>query len=125
MNFWSFLKVFFLSVKTILSYLEYQKTIFLAFLAINYTLEKFILFERKHGLTPLQNFDVLDFFGVESFLFYPEYQKSIFSLLIFPKTQVTKNLIFCKKHGVNPLEITIFLDFWKLHFVSPKSIFFY
>ena len=124
MNFWSFLKVFFLSVKTILSYLEYQKTIFLAFLAINYTLEKFILFERKHGLTPLQNFDVLDFFGVESFLFYPEYQKSIFSLLIFPKTQVTKNSIFWQKAWSKPFANNNFSGFLEISFCQSKEHFF-
>lgn len=51
-----FLKVFFLSVKTILSYLEYQKTIFLAFLPINYALEKVYFVWEKAWTNPFAKF---------------------------------------------------------------------
>ena len=60
----TFLEVYFWGLKSIPFCLEYQK-LFLSvfFLLKKKTFEKKVdFFEKNHGLTPLQNFDFLDFF---------------------------------------------------------------
>lgn len=119
-----FLKVFFLSVKTILSYLEYQKTIFLAFLPINYTLEKVYFVWKKAWTNPFAKFRRFRLFWCWELSFLSRISKSIFSLLIFPKTHVRKSSIFWQKAWSKPFANNDFSGFLEISFCQSKEHFF-
>ena len=69
--------------------------------------EKVWCLDKHHGLSPLDNVDVLHvlkiyFSGLKIILFSPEYQKTTFSNLISLKTQIRNNSIFGQNHGLSP-----------------------
>ena len=108
----TFLEVYFWGLKSILFYLEYQK-LFLSvfFFANKKTYEKKVdFFGKNHGLTPLHNFDFLDFFRTlvvwskkHCFLF--KISKNVFSWLSLSKRKnMKKRSIFWKKARTNPFE---------------------
>ena len=92
-----FLKVFFLSVKTILSYLEYQKTIFLAFLAINYTLEKVYFVWEKAWTNPFAKFRRFRLFWCWELSFLSRISKIDLLSLDFPKNSSDEKFDFLTK----------------------------
>ena len=72
-DFWTFLKLRFFSLKTILFYPEYQETVFSDLICPKKpVIKKIRFFHKNHGLTPFKNFDFFDF----TFLVY----KSFFPL---------------------------------------------
>ena len=71
----------------------YKKCFFLAFFAQNNILGKRPFFKKNHGLTRLQNVDLLKFFRTsllwsKSILLYPEYQKMFLSGFFLLKKNV-------------------------------------
>ena len=72
---------------------------FSAYFAQKQTMEKILIFDQNHGLTPLQKFEFCHcfenkFYVKESFLFYLEYQQTTFIGLFCPKTNYGKNTNF-------------------------------
>ena len=65
-------------------------------------IKSLIFFYESHGLTPLENFDFVDFFktsfsGLESILISPEYHNTILSGLFCPKNTDDKKFDFLTK----------------------------
>ena len=99
---------------------------FCFFFANKKTYEKKVdFFGKNHGLTPLHNFDFLDFFRTlvvwskkHCFLF--KISKNVFSWLSLSKRKnMKKRSIFWKKARTNPFEKSRFFKlFLKLHFKS-------
>ena len=123
---WNFTLI---GLESILFYPEYPKTMFSGLICPKNTHGKKVLFfDKNHGLTPLENFDFLDFFNTLLFFsqnhsfFYPEYQKTFFSGLI----RIVRNSMFWKKPWNNPSgKFRFFWIFLKLFFSGQKSTLFH
>ena len=119
-----FLKVFFLSVKTILSYLEYQKTIFLAFLPINYALEKVYFVWEKAWTNPFAKFRRFRLFWCWELSFLSRISKIDLLSLDFPKNSSDKKCDFLQKAWSKPFGNNNFSGFLEISFCQSKEHFF-
>ena len=119
-----FLKVFFLSVKTILSYLEYQKTIFLAFLPINYALEKVYFVWEKAWTNPFAKFRRFRLFWCWELSFLSRISNIDLLSLDFPKNSSDKKFYFLQKAWSKPFGNNNFSGFLEISFCQSKEHFF-
>ena len=92
--------------KSILFYPKYKKN-GPFWLCPKNTLDKiFDFFDKNHGLTPLKNYDFLDFFKPSLFwsknhLYCPQYPKTIFSRANLQNKHPSWNIrLFDKNHGL-------------------------
>ena len=129
-----FLKVFFLSVKAILFYLEYPKTIFCCLILKKNTLEKVRVFDEKHGPTHFGRFwffglflKVFFNFKCKNHYFLFEISENDLLLLDFKKkNHQKKSSSFWRKAWTNPFgKFWFFGLFLKVSFFIVKTILFY
>ena len=105
--FLTLLELHFSGLKSMLFYSKYQKMLLSGFLCSKEHIGKGRLFEKNHGLTPLQNVDFFDFFRTslcrskkQSFL--SRVSKNVsFRLFLVKKKRIRKRSNFDKNHG-NP-----------------------
>ena len=130
--FLTFLKHRFSGVNSILFYPEHKKTtLFLLNLSKKWPWENIQIFEKKHGLTPLENFDFSDFLKIS--LFWSKKhslpsrisKKNLFWLNLPKKYQWENIRFFHKNHGLTPLENVDFSDFLKISLFWSKNILFH
>ena len=99
-----------------------SKQYFSAYFGHKPSMEKILIFDQNHGLTPLQKFQFFftflkrNFNVKESLLFYLEYQQTIFCRLILPKNKVWKTFQFLIK-TVDFANTRIFDTFLKIIFI--------
>ena len=93
--------------------------------------EKVWFLNKNHGLSPLENVDVLHFLKLQfsrlkTILFHPEILKNnIFWLDYSKKTQIKKFRFLDKNHELSPQKMSISFNFIKLKFSCLKFIPFY
>ena len=130
--FLTFLKHRFSGVNSILFYPEHKKTtLFLLNLSKKWPWENIQIFEKKHGPTPLENFDFSDFLKIS--LFWSKKhslpstisKKNLFWLNLPKKYQWENIRFFHKNHGLTLSQISFFLTFLKHRFSGVNSILFY
>ena len=129
--FWSFLELFFCGLKTILFYPEYQKMFLSCFFCSKKKhMRKSSIFDKNHGLNPLQSVDVFDFFRTSLFRskkhsLLSRISKNVsFWLFFAEKKHIRKRSIFLNKPWTNPFGKCRFLIFLKnVTFVVYKAFF--
>ena len=103
--------------KALFSIQNIKKFFFLPFLLKMSLIRKSSIFDKNHGLTPLQNVDFLEV--VRTYLLWSETHSFLsritknlsFSLfLLKKKKQMRKSSIFDKNHGLTPLQNVDFLE---------------
>ena len=87
------------------------------------------VFDRKHGLTPLEKCDFLGLWKItffrakKRFLFYLAHYLTLFLVLFWPKTTQEKKYIFWPKAWVNPFGKMRYLGLWKITFFYGQKRF--
>ena len=87
------------------------------------------VFDKNHGLTPLQNFEFLDFIKTSPFRFKKHFVflqniKKCFFVAFFLKRKIReRGRFFDKNHGLRPLQKSIFWTFLELLLVRSKKDF--
>ena len=93
-------------------------------------LEKWLIFEQNHGLTPLEKCQFFGFFNFLSLLprntfFRSRISWNSFYLPLLPKKKkLEKWPTFEQNHGLTPLEKCQFFYFFNLLFLLPSNAFF-
>ena len=91
-------------LKNILFYPEYKKTLFFDLIRQKMPIKNIRFFDKNHALTPLENFDYIDFFKTSLFWskkhsFLPRASKNKLFLLNFSKKYPSQKIrIFGKKN---------------------------
>ena len=120
----------FIAQKGVFSFQNIVKDIFLPYIIFKKKMEKWPIFEKNHGLTPLQK---CQFFYFLNFLFLQpskaffrsRISQNTFSWpILLKKKKMEKWPIFDLNHGLTPLERCQFLDFLNFLFLSPRKAFF-
>ena len=121
---WTFLKLLFSGLKSILFYLEYQKMIFSGLICPKNTDDKKFRFLTKTmelwKISVFWSFLKLPFSGLKRIFFYPKHKKTIFSYLICAKNKDNKIFDFL----TSPSKKFDLFDFFKSFFPSLKIILF-
>ena len=124
--FWTFLKLHYSGLKSILSYPDYLKTIFSGLIFTKNTHEKIFNFWIK-SIIYLGNFDFLDSFKNSLFWskkhsFLSRISQNHLILLNLPNKYLWENIrFFHRNHGLTPLEIFDFSDFSKTSLLMSKQ----
>ena len=128
----TFLELHFSGLKSFLFYRENQQMFLSGFFFLKKLYkEKVDFFDKKNGLTPLQNVDFLDFwrtllFRSKNHCFFPEYQKLFVSGFSCLKKSYKKKVDFFDENQDWPLcKKAIFLTLLELHFSGLKSILYF
>ena len=120
----TFLKLHYSGLKSILSYPEYQKTIFSGLIFPKNTHEKIFNFWIK-SIIYLENFDFSDF-SKTSLLMSKQHSYLRLFLLNLPNKYLWENIrFFHKNHELTPLENFDFLGYFKTSHFWSKHILFY
>ena len=94
-------------------------------------MEKFPIFEKNHGKSPLQTFKFFHFFQKKIMLNKPfssikSISKKYFSDYFGQKPSMEKILIFDQNHGLTPLQkFQFFFTFLKRNFNAKERLLFY
>ena len=129
--FLTLLELHFSGLKSMLFYSKYQKMLLSGFLCSKEHIGKGRLFEKNHGLTPLQNVDFFDFFRTslcrskkQSFL--SRVSKNVsFRLFLVKKKTYKKKVEFWQKPWKPLCKMPLFFTLLEFHFSGQKSVLYY
>ena len=124
-----FERLVFIAQKGVFLFQTIVKGIFLAYIAGNKKMEKWLIFDQKRGLTPLQKSLFFDFWkfvfmAQKGAFLYQTIVKDIFLAYIAGNKKIEKQPIFDQIHGLTPLEKSQIFDFFNLSLFQPRKALF-
>ena len=120
----------FIAQKGVISFQNFRKHFFLAYIAKEKKLEKWPFFDQNHGLNPLEKsqfFDLLNFLFLQPRKAFFRCRMSLktFSWPIFSKKKKLEKWPFSDQNqGLTPLEKCQFFDFLNFFFLQLRRTFF-
>ena len=115
----------FIAYKSVFSFQNIKKDIFLAYIAEKKKVGKIPIFGRKPWVNPFGKMSIFRLFGLVVFIAqkdvfsFQNIIKDIFLAYIAQKKKLEKQAFLDQNRGLTPLEKCQFFDFFKLFFLQP------